>query len=369
MSVEVEKLRGVPTWYYRFRLNGKRYCGWLLPEAAMTKRKAEAEEERIKAKILLDLEMGKARTLKPLSAKQVFESHAEYLKMHRMGTYISYRYLFPHLKFFHKDAISPQDIMDFKKLRLSQDVSEATVNRELLLGRAAFNRALKQGLVKENPFAHFEKFTEAPRTRYLSREEITRLLSAADSISRAKASHFKEIVITAMLTGMRKDEILRLHKQEIHLDEKTIHKAATGTKKYQREKVIPLSGELLEILRAKLEKSKSGYVFECPLTGKPYGDVKSAWWKALELAGIKDFRFHDLRRTFGTYALLASQDLRTVQELLGHSNIETTQRYTHILSEQKERVVDSTSAIILGQIHAGQEKISADGAKPASALH
>jgi integrase len=130
----------------------------------------------------------------------------------------------------------------------------------------------------------------------------------------------------------------------------TIKVEATGTKKYKKPKIIPVPSVLLNIFIDKLKKSKSGFVFENPRTGKPHNNVRKAFKSALKCAGINDFRFHDLRHTFATYALLLSKDLRSVQELLGHSDVRTTQRYTHVLDRQKSEVINKTSNFILNAV-------------------
>ncbi|WP_394700311.1 tyrosine-type recombinase/integrase [uncultured Desulfosarcina sp.] len=88
---------------------------------------------------------------------------------------------------------------------------------------------------------------------------------------------------------------------------------------------------------------ESGFLFENPSSRKDYTDIKKAWQGALQRAGVRNFRFHDLRHTFATYSLIASNNLRSVQEVLGHSRLTTTQKYTHVLMKQKLSVIESTN--------------------------
>lgn len=145
---------------------------------------------------------------------------------------------------------------------------------------------------------------------------------------------------------MRSKEILNLHERQIDFDLSIITVKATGTMKYRKPKVVPVEPALLAMFARKLKQSNNGYVFENPKTGKPHGSVRNAFVSARKLAGIEDFRFHDLRHTFATYALMASRDIRAVQELLGHTDVRTTQRYAHVLSAQKSDVIAKTTNLI-----------------------
>ena len=69
-------------------------------------------------------------------------------------------------------------------------------------------------------------------------------------------------------------------------------------------------------------------------------DVKRSFYSACRRAGIKDFRFHDLRHTFASHLIMAGIDLTTVKELMGHKDIRMTLRYTHLAPSHKVKAVD-----------------------------
>jgi integrase len=81
------------------------------------------------------------------------------------------------------------------------------------------------------------------------------------------------------------------------------------------------------------------------------------WWRALEAAGIEDFRFHDLRHTAATRVLRASNNLKVVQEMLGHSDIGTTARYAHAMKE------DVRAAMERAQSRNTPETVESDSSK------
>jgi integrase len=81
-------------------------------------------------------------------------------------------------------------------------------------------------------------------------------------------------------------------------------------------------------------------VFSNPSTGKPYSDVKGSFKKACQKADITGLRFHDLRHTFASRLVESGADLITVKELLGHSTVKMTERYTHSNQTQKKNAVE-----------------------------
>ncbi|WP_028314560.1 tyrosine-type recombinase/integrase [Desulfatibacillum aliphaticivorans] len=327
--------KSIPWWYYDFTVKGKRYRGYIGAKSEMNKREAQQRLDEIWARILTSAESPRRRQTSK-SPGQVFKEYADYLEMHRPKTWESFRYLKHHFESFFRGklTISPSDVKRYQKQKWDEGLSGPTINRHMFYARAAYNKAG----VKPNPFDGFDKFDEFPRTRYLSKEELSALMSKATGVLR-------EIVLTAILTGMRKGEILNLHKRHLDFGNQLITVPGSETKG-KRPLTIPLPGELEMIFKQNLQQHESGFVFENKHTGKPLVDIKKAWKAALKDAEIKDFRFHDLRHTYATYSLLVSKDIRILQELLGHSSIRTTEKYAHIMTAGKRDASNAVSSFI-----------------------
>ena len=326
------------------RVDKRRYRGWLLPVSHMTKRQAQAKYDRIRAENIVN---GNKIANNKLSTKKIFAQHEAYLQTHKQSSYKTIQYMFKRIAYFQGyKTITDSLIKKYQKKRLADGVLGSTINRELELAKAAFNRALRGNQVVVNPFVRFDKFTEVERTRYLTQEELKALLGVLKKVSSYKSPHLYEIVLTAIYTGMRLGEILNLHKGQIDFDMGIITIKAIGTRKYMNHKVIPAPILLLDIFREKLKTATNGYVFENPYTEQPHGNIRKGFVAALKKAGIKDFRFHDLRHTFATYALMATKDIRAVQTLLGHTDVRTTQRYAHVLIAHKVDAMSRTTHLI-----------------------
>lgn len=170
------------------------------------------------------------------------------------------------------------------------------------------------------------------RLRYLSIEESQRLVDSCDN-------HLRPIVITALNTGMRKDEILGLKWDNVDLKAGFILLNQNQTKNSER-KEIPINQTLRETLQSVPKQDNILFVFYNPLTGTRYDDIKRSFNSALKRVDIRDFRFHDLRHTFASHLVMAGIDLTTVKELMGHKDFKMTLRYAHLAPSHKVKAVD-----------------------------
>ncbi len=223
----------------------------------------------------------------------------------------------------------------------------ATVNRHLATLKHMLRKAVEWEMVEEEVLKRVRKVKLIPehnrRLRYLTREECQKLIDACDP-------HLRPIVITALNTGMRKGEILSLRWDQVDLKHGFI--LLERTKNGERRE-IPINQTLKEVFHSiprRIERGRENpYVFINPETGKPYGDVKKSFQSALRRAGIKDFRFHDLRHTFASHLVMAGIDLTTVKELLGHKSLTMTLRYAHLAPSHKRNAVNELERILTGK--------------------
>jgi integrase len=254
-----------------------------------------------------------------------------------------------HLKLFFKGKnvfeITPRLIEKYKIKRLEK-VGPAAVNRELACLKHMFTKAIEWGYVKDNPAKKIKLLKEPPgRLRYLSPEEIDGLLDAC-------LDHLRPIVLTAVNTGMRKSEILNLKWAEVDLSNRKI---TVVNSKNNESRVIPINRTLYEELLKLIKQVKSEYVFS-DKNGRPYGDIKKSFASALEEAGIENFRFHDLRHTFGSHLVMQGVDLKTVQQILGHKDIKMTMRYAHLSPEYVQKAVEKLDSLWTLYGHQGKDR-------------
>lgn len=212
-------------------------------------------------------------------------------------------------------AIGSADVQRFYNKAIAKNCV-ATANKKLTLLRSVFNKAKVWGyFYGDNPCNQIKKLKEvSQRRRYLSLDEIKRLLEKAHS-------RLYPVVICALMTGMRRGEILRLSWENIDWERGIIHIRKTKSGKVRE---IPIASKLREVL-AGLPGERVGPTFKLP-------DIMLTRFfaRAIKEAAIDDFVFHDLRHTFASHYLMRTHDLPTLQNLLGHSTPLLTMRYAHL---------------------------------------
>jgi integrase len=207
----------------------------------------------------------------------------------------------------------------------------STINRELMCMSAIFREAVKRGYLEKNPCKGIKQLPEQNQiVRYLSDDEERAILGACSDTMRP-------IVLCALHTGMRREEMLSLKWQEVDLDQRLVRVRFSKSKK---SRYIPVNDELLEVLKSVPKWDDCEYVFANPDTRHRWFDIKVAWAFTVRRSKVKNFRFHDLRHTFASRLVQRGVQIQAVQELLGHATLEMTQRYAHLAPGDLRRAVD-----------------------------
>lgn len=231
--------------------------------------------------------------------------------------------------------------LDQYKIKRLEKVSGVTVNRELQALRASMNTAVSWKMLESNPFANMQQVKIPERQpEYFSREDFQNLISVIQE------NWLKEVIIFAVLTGMRRGEIINLHWQDIDLKRKLIHIQSNPTFKTKqgKKRVIPINDVLFNLLSSRYKRYTSEYVFH-KKGHKIYDDhVTKKLKKYVTDIGLNGkLHFHSLRHTFASWLVQDGVSLYEVQKLLGHSNINVTQVYSHLQPETLHSTVNRIS--------------------------
>lgn len=315
-------------WYIDYYVDGKRKREAIGPNRKMAEKVLAKRKVQIAERRFLDV-VRKPKTTFP----QLVAKYMEYAKSNKLS-WERDAYSIKSLTAVFGDSclsdITPLGIEEYKAKRLAT-VSNATVNRELACLKHMFTNAINWGMSDRNPVKSVKMLKERnERIRYLTSEEVQKLLECL-------SARIKPIVIVALHTGMRRNEILYLKKEDIDFKQRLIFVKKSKNGKLRE---IPMAEPVYDALKAASAHSKSQYVFS-DSQSRHIVDIRGSFGNALRQAGIENFRFHDLRHTFASHLVMSGIDLLTVKELLGHQSINMTLRYAHLSPDHKRRAVES----------------------------
>ncbi len=231
----------------------------------------------------------------------------------------------------HLDEIDRGRLSNFIAER-RREVSSTTIRRDLACLSSAFQLAVAWDWCDANPVRTVNKRQikeGAPRRRYLSEAEYQRMLPTLPS-------YIQPMAAFAVETGLRAEEQFSLEWNQVSLRRREVFLPRT---KSGTPRTVPLSDAAVEILQRLPRHLRSSYVF-CRADGSRYYTVNRSFIYFAKRAGIDDLRWHDLRRTFGSWKLQRGVKMSRLSRLLGHKSIVTTERAYAFL-----RVADLHEAI------------------------
>ena len=240
------------------------------------------------------------------------------------------------------DRITPEQIGRWFD-RFSR-TAPGNANHALDLLTQIINFAIARGYLETNPARSVERNPRRVLTRFLSREEVSRLHRVLDSQTRHSRREQADIIRLLLLTGCRRSEILRLRWSEVDRDRLVLADGKTGPR------IVPLNTPARRILERR-PRGASPFVFPSPSDPtRPRSRNLAFWYRARREACIEGVRLHDLRHTHASHAVMNGVPMPVVARLLGHSDVRTTLRYAHLgdreIEEAAERVGQSIAALL-----------------------
>lgn len=356
--MSIYRPKGSAHWYYDIQIDGLRL-------RRSTRQANRGAAEAIEARLRTELASGAYfKRRPPITLDQAFcrfyDEHGRFLASARQ---IDYQ--LGNLLSLGKDAllseIGDDEIAAWVAVRRA-GLANATVNREIELLRRVYRRAARvwKAEVGEMPDWRAHRLPEADeRVRELSRDEEAALFEAL-------RPDFHALVRCCLITGLRLMTAARLTWPQVDFKGRMIVYRSKSRRPGGKRHVLPLTSEALVLLaneRGNHEEMVFTYVCRrsrgMRRKGERYPFTRNGWrkaWKvALAEAGIADFRFHDLRHTAATRVLRQTGNLRLVQRLLGHANIATTARYSHVTQDDLRAALEATARQASGRAAAAEK--------------
>lgn len=235
--------------------------------------------------------------------------------------------------------ISHNQIAEYTSL-IGRHLSSRSVARNISAVRSFFRFLVSEGKIKNNP----TRLIETPRVSMrlpgvLSQADIEHLLSQPD-VSQPIGQRDMAMLEILYATGLRVSELVNLKTQDLNLEAGYVRTMGKGSKERvipMGEKAIAAIKEYLSGARLRLTKAKNSPYLFLTLRGRPM--TRQGFWKIIKKYGRqalikKRLTPHSIRHSFASHLLEAGADLRSVQVMLGHADISTTQIYTHVTRER-----------------------------------
>lgn len=288
-------------------------------------------------------------------ARYALEDYMHFLKVERqlsvntttsygrdLGDYIAYMEQVGHETI---DSIGRPDILDHLQILKEEGKSARTIARHISSIRSFHQFLLREKVTTADPTVHLDlPKLEQKLPRILSMEEVGHLIDTPD---RSKPQGVRDNALLEILygTGMRVSELIGLNMNDIHLSMGFVRVFGKGGK----ERIIPLGGKAIESCSRYVNEARPIFIAKQKGSVAVFVNMRGArltrqgCWKLLKehalKAGIKkELTPHILRHSFATHLIENGADLRAVQEMLGHSDISTTQIYTHVSRSRLKEV-------------------------------
>lgn len=315
-----------------------------------SKREAEAYLGKIKASIregrFFDIKKENRTTF-----NELLDAYVEKIKERKSYQHTTQYFIPPLRNYFGSKLLSEIDyklIEDYRdqrkktKTKHGKERKERSVDAELDLLSAILNKGIKWKMLDKNPFDSELLYNpDSHRTRALTEDEITRLIQAS-------SSHLRPIIITAICTGLRKNDVFCLKWENVDLDKGVIHliEAKTG-----KTRIIVLNRDMISLLHSLPVRCE--YLFPNK-GGKPYSDISGALESAIKEAGIdpgigpNKVVFHTFRHTCISLLTMRGADTSMVRSYVEHASEEMTKHYTHVSQEYKRKTADLLNGVCFG---------------------
>lgn len=321
-------------WYLDYAVDGRR----VRKQVSKSKRLAELALADVQVK-LERKELG--FQTKDRNLAQFIAEYLDYTKTNKShGSYVRNEIVLRTFSEFAKVerllAVTPQLIESYKKFRSEGGTKASTINTELNTIKAMLNRAVALGYLSRNPCREVKKL-KAPRkqVRFLSKDEVHQLLKAGNG-------RMGPIIEVLLYTGLRRDELTHLTWADVDLQRRIVAVQAKDgwhPKDYE-VRHIPMAPRLHDLLRS-LPRNGSDWIFATRDGGPHAGHILSRdFRKLVKLCAIKGASLHTLRHTFASHLVMNGTDVYTVQKLLGHSSIKTTEIYAHLAPDFLKAAVE-----------------------------
>jgi integrase/recombinase XerD len=239
-----------------------------------------------------------------------------------------------------------ETLISYINLLYSDKLSGRSIARHLSAIRNLFRFLVAEGKIASDPTEHIsspKQWSTIPK--FLNKEQVGNLIAAPDE-SRGTGLRNRAMLELLYATGIRVTELIQLRLSSVDFGLGLVRVTGKGNK----QRIVPVHSKALDAIGEYLEQGRPAllngkttpYLF---VTARGAGMTRQAFWSAIKLTGKKAGIFHNLsphvmRHTFATHLLEGGADLRSLQTMLGHADLGTTEIYTHVVRSRLRDTLD-----------------------------
>ena len=363
LYIEVRRAsKGKGTYYLRYKDVNSKTCHQKIGLTTdMSLQQAKLAVKKLKAEIDLgaDPRAEEKARLAVITFDELFNEHylpyATPRKISIKRDIELYRRISAHFGSKRLNQVTRQQIQIFHANLIAEPMAPASANHELKLVRRLLNYSIEIQMLEKNVASGIKMFPENNQVeRYMNDEELARLLKVLKTDSRRAVCN---IALFLLATSSRLGECLNCTHDQIDMDKRVWLIPARNTKS-KRSRPVPLNDHAIEVLNQLDTKGTYEHLFINKKTGLPYVNIAKVWGKLRIKAGLPKLRIHDLRHQGASMLVNSGSSLYVVQQILGHANPITTQRYAHLSIKALHEASAGASAIITGAMPAESKGVS-----------
>ncbi len=243
-------------------------------------------------------------------------------------------HIVPHFGDRDLRRIGPEDVQAYKASRLKV-LKPQTVNNHKVLLSTMFKDAMAWGYCERNPAHGISRLKpQLQNFKFWTKEDTAKFLGHVQ----VSDPEWHPLFLMALRTGLRAGEVFGLDWQDVDLKRQVVRvrqnwsKDGLGTPKSGKPRDVPLTDDLVAVLKTVPREGEIVFPYrqDGPGARLDANKVKTVFWRCTAEAGVPRIRFHDLRHSFASQLVMAGIPMKGVQELLGHADMVTTQRYAHL---------------------------------------
>ena len=241
------------------------------------------------------------------------------------------------------NQITRAQIQTFHTGLRNEGLAGATCDHQIKLLRQSLNLGVEWGMLERNPAAGFKLFKNDNKVeQYLEGDQLQRLMHVLRTDRNRTVC---SIALFLLSTGARLNEALQAKWQHVDKASKVWRIPALNSKS-RKVRSVSLNDSAIEVLGLLDTEGKFDYLFINRKTGKPYTTIHKSWVKLRTKAGLPYLRIHDLRHSYAAFLVNSGRTLFEIQQILGHSQPQVTQRYSHLSTRTLQDAADAASDAI-----------------------